>query len=65
MNKSYIENLYKSAIADFKCAHNEDERWAARMDMARIERYAIEQLGHTYVETVLGALKENVRMLER
>lgn len=60
MDKSYIENLYQSAILDFKFAHTEDEQWAARMDMAKIERYAIEQFGYVYVETVLTALKEEM-----
>lgn len=60
MDKEYIEKLYKQAIMDFKYAHNEDEQWDARHDMAKLERFSIEKFGYEYVETVLGELKKDI-----
>lgn len=61
MDKEYIQRLYKQAIMDFKFAHTEDEQWAARTDMAKLERFAIEQFGHEYVETILADLKKEIQ----
>lgn len=60
MTKEYIENLYRNAVMDFKFAHSEDEQWEARHDMANLERFAIEQFGYVYVETVLEELKKDL-----
>lgn len=60
MTREYIEKLYKQSIMDFKYAHREEERWIARTDMAKLERFAIEQFGYEFTETVLGDLKKDL-----
>lgn len=60
MTREYIEKLYKQSIMDFKSACNDDEQWKARHDMAKLERFAIEQFGYEFVETVLGDLKKDL-----
>ena len=57
MDKEYIQKLYRQAITDFKYAHNEEERWAARHDMAKLERFAIETFGYEFIESTLEPMK--------
>lgn len=45
MDKGYLTEQYRLAILDFQTAHNEDEQWSARKQMARIERTAFELYG--------------------
>lgn len=54
MDKTYIEKMYKLAVQDFKFAHDENERWKARKDMARLEAVASQLFGFDYADS-LGA----------
>ena len=46
MDKEYLLEQYKLAVLDFQTAHNENEQWDARKNMARLERIAFEQYGN-------------------
>lgn len=46
MTKEYLIEQYKLAILDFRTAHNEEEQWNARKQMARFERIAFELYGN-------------------
>lgn len=46
MDKGYLTEQYRLAILDFQTAHNEDEQWKARKQMANIERTALELFGN-------------------
>lgn len=45
MDKTYLLDQYRLAILDFQTAHNEEEQWKARKQMANIERTAFELYG--------------------
>lgn len=49
-SKSYIEHEYDLAILDLQTAHNEDEQWSARKNMARLERLASSCYGLDYMD---------------
>lgn len=63
-NKDYIERDYKQAISDFKCSHNEDERWECRKRMAKLELLACEFYGYQYLDEVLGKIKSELTDLK-
>lgn len=48
--KEYISNEYHLAVLDYKLAHNEDERWKARYQIARLERIAAELFGFDFAD---------------
>lgn len=50
MDKIYIDSQYNLALLDFKCAHNVDEQFQARHQMARLELIAAEIFGFDFVE---------------
>lgn len=54
MDKIYIEKMYNLAVQDFKYAHNEDERWKARKEMASLEAVAFQLFGSDFSDS-LGA----------
>lgn len=57
-NKKYIEDQYKIAWLDFKTAYSENERWSARIRMAKLEALASELFGYDYADK-LSAIKDN------
>lgn len=57
MDKSYIENAYRQAFLEFKCAHSEEEQWSARATMARLEAIAMQEYGFDYADTLKMLLK--------
>lgn len=52
MDKEYLRKQYHLAVLEFKTAHNEDAKWKAREQMARIERTAIELFGDDFVQEI-------------
>ena len=57
-NKDYIEREYRQAISDFKCSHNEDDRWDCRKRMAKLELLACECHGYQYLDCLEEMKKE-------
>ena len=49
-NRAYLDEQYKIAVLDYKCAHNEDEQWNARKRMAQVERTASELYGFEFAD---------------
>ena len=52
--KSYIEKQYKQAIREYKGAIDENARWVARKQMARLEALGAEMYGFEFADA-LGA----------
>lgn len=48
--KQYIEEQYRLAILDYQTAKNEDEQFAARRSMAKLEALAAEAFGFDYAD---------------
>lgn len=48
MDKQYIEREYHLAMLDFRTAEDENGKWSARKNMARLERLAIEFFGEEF-----------------
>ena len=51
-HKDYLEEQYKIAYLDFKCAHNEDEQWDARKRMAQLEHTAVDLYGCDFADSL-------------
>lgn len=49
-HKMYLDEQYKAAVLDFKCANSEDEQWDARKRMAQTERTASELYGFSFAD---------------
>ena len=49
-HKMYLDEQYKVAYLDYKCAHTEDERRDARKRMANVERTASELYGFVFAD---------------
>ena len=49
-HKMYLDEQYKAAVLDFKCANSEDEQWDARKRMANVERTASELYGFEFAD---------------
>ena len=60
MDKGYLLEQYRLAILDFQTAHNEDEQWSARKQMANIERTALELFG-SELENDFEEMKNTIR----
>lgn len=60
MDKEYLTEQYRLAILDFQTAHDEDEQWSARKNMARLERTAIELYGNE-LEKDFEQMKATIR----
>lgn len=60
-HKMYLDEQYKVAYLDYKCAHNENEQWDARKRMADVERTASELYGFEFADQLhqknLGSVK--------
>lgn len=52
MDKEYLKKQYHLAVLELKSAYNEDAKWRAREQMARIERTAIELFGEEFVNQI-------------
>jgi hypothetical protein len=48
--KEYIEERYRLAYLDYQTARTENEQFAARKEMARLERFAAEDYGYDYAD---------------
>lgn len=51
-HRDYLDEQYKLAALDYRTAHSEDERWAARKRMADVERTASELYGFSYADSL-------------
>lgn len=51
-HKRYLDEQYKIAVLDYKCAHTEDEQWDARKRMAQVEHTASEIYGFEYADSL-------------
>lgn len=51
-HKDYLDEQYRLAVLDYQTAHNEDEQWQARKQMAQIERTAAELYGFEYADSL-------------
>lgn len=51
-HKRYLDEQYKIAVLDYKCAHTEDEQWDARKRMAQMEHTASEIYGFEYADSL-------------
>lgn len=52
LTKEYLERTYKQAVLEYRCAHNEDEQWQARKEMARLEQIAMQEFGFEYADAL-------------
>lgn len=59
MDKEYLIEQYKLAILDFQTAHNEEEQWDARKNMAKIELTATSLFGNE-LDTEFEKLKSEI-----
>ena len=50
LSKHYIEQHYDLAISNYQLAHNEEELWQARKDMADLEHCAAVMYGLCYAD---------------
>lgn len=50
VSKQYIETQYHLAVLDFRTAKNDNEQWAARKTMARLEAIAMQAYGYDYAD---------------
>lgn len=60
MDKEYLMEQYRLAILNFQTAHNEDEQWSARKQMANIERTALELFGNE-LDQEFESMKDTIR----
>ena len=51
-HREYLDEEYRLAVLDFRCAHNEDEQWNARKRMAQTERTASELYGFDFADSL-------------
>lgn len=51
-HKDYLDEQYRLAVLDYQTAHNEDEQWQARKQMAQTERTAAELYGFEYADSL-------------
>ena len=58
MDKQYFTNQYRLAVLNYKTAHNEDEQWEARKNMARLERTASELFGFEFADEMHQMISE-------
>ena len=49
-HKMYLDEQYKVAYLDYKCAHSENDQWDARKRMANLERTASELYGFKFAD---------------
>lgn len=49
-HRDYLDEQYKIAVLDYKCAHSEGEQWDARKRMAQAERTAAELYGFDFAD---------------
>ncbi len=49
-HRNYLDEQYKTAVLDYKCAHSENEQWDARKRMAQVERTASELYGFDFAD---------------
>mgnify|MGYP000280849353 CR=1 FL=1 len=52
-HRDYLDEQYKIAVLDYKCAHSEDEQWQAR------KRTASELYGFKYADELHRKYLEN------
>lgn len=50
--KEYLEREYKLALSDYRLARTEDDKWAARKAMAKLEQLAAECYGFGYADWI-------------
>ena len=60
MDKEYLMEQYRLAILNFQTAHNDDEQWSARKQMANIERTALDLFGNE-LDQELESMKDTIR----
>lgn len=51
-HKDYLDEQYRLAVLDYQTAHNGDEQWQARKQMAQTERTAAELYGFEYADSL-------------
>lgn len=51
-HRAYLDEQYRLAVLDYQTAHNEDEQWQARKQMAQTERTAAELYGFEYADSL-------------
>lgn len=57
VTKEYLERTYKQAVLEYRCAHNEDEQWQARKEMARLEQIAAQEFSFEYADQLHELVK--------
>ena len=62
ISKEYYKQMYNLAILDYLTAHNEDERWSARKQMANFEGRAFEDYGAEFVEELAAMKFEKIKI---
>lgn len=60
-HRDYLDEQYKIAVLDYKCAHSEDEQWQARKRMAQVERTASELYGFDFADQLHQKYLGNVK----
>lgn len=50
VEQKYIEEQYRIAFLDFKCAKTENEQWSCRKRMATLEHLAMVTYGFDYAD---------------
>lgn len=51
-HKDYLDEQYRLAVLDYQTAHNEDEQWQARKQMAQTERTVAELYEFEYADSL-------------
>ena len=62
ISKEYYKQMYNLAILDYLTAHNEDERWLVRKQMANFEGRALEDYGAEFVEELEAMKFEKIKI---
>lgn len=62
ISKEYYKQMYNLTILDYLTAHNEDERWSARKQMANFEGRAFEDYGAEFVEELEAMKFEKIKI---
>lgn len=58
--KSVVEREYKQAILSFKAATTEEKQWAARRELANLEKFASETYGFAYSDSLHQILEKEL-----
>lgn len=62
LSRQYLESQYKMAVMDFKTALDEDAQWDARMEMAKLEKLALEMYDDEFAIKLNDIAKSQIKL---